>query len=45
MDDVTWLDGGRAFLWVSEKDGWRHVYRVSRDGGGERLVTKFDGDV
>jgi dipeptidyl-peptidase-4 len=44
-DDFTWLDGGRAFLWVSEKDGWRHVYRVATDGSGDRLVTKFDGDV
>ena len=20
------------FLWLSERDGWRHLYRVSRDG-------------
>jgi dipeptidyl-peptidase-4 len=44
-DDFTWLDGGRAFLWISEKDGWRHLYRVATDGSGERLVTKFEGDV
>ena len=44
-DDFTWLDGGRAFLWVSERDGWRHLYRVATDGSGDRLVTKFDGDV
>ena len=23
-----WLDGGKSFVWVSEKDGWRHLYRV-----------------
>ena len=45
MDDVVWLDGGREFLWLSEKDGWRHAYAVKRDGSGERLLTKFDGDV
>src|SRR5262249_53156487 len=44
-DDFVWLDGGRAFLWVSEKDGWRHIYRVKTDGSGDTLVTKFDGDV
>jgi dipeptidyl-peptidase-4 len=44
-DDFTWLDGGKAFLWVSEKDGWRHLYRVATDGSGDRLLTKFDGDI
>ena len=44
-EDFTWLDGGRAFLWVSEKDGWRHLYRVATDGSGDRLITKFEGDV
>ena len=37
--------GGREFVWVSEKDGWRHAYAVKRDGSGERLLTKFDGDL
>jgi dipeptidyl-peptidase 4 len=27
-DDTPWIDDGRAFLWVSERDGWRHAYRV-----------------
>jgi dipeptidyl-peptidase-4 len=45
-DDFVWLDGGRAFLWVSERDGWRHMYRVATDGSGDnRLITRFDGDV
>jgi len=44
-DEFTWLDEGRAFLWMSEKDGWRHLYRVATDGSGERLVTRFEGDV
>ena len=45
MDDVVWLTGGREFIWASEKDGWRHAYAVARDGSGERLLTKFDGDI
>src|SRR5204863_474830 len=32
VDDVTWIAKGAEFLWTSERDGWRHVYRVSRDG-------------
>ena len=27
------------FLWISERDGWRHVYLVSRPGGEMKLVT------
>jgi dipeptidyl-peptidase 4 len=40
-----WIRDGKEFLWVTEKDGWRHVYRVSRDGKKESLVTKGDYDV
>jgi dipeptidyl-peptidase-4 len=45
MDEIAWLKGGREFVWLSEKDGWRHAYAVKRDGSGERLLTKFDGDI
>jgi dipeptidyl-peptidase-4 len=44
MNEVPWIDEGRAFLWLSERDGWRHVYRVSRDGGEPKLITRFDAD-
>jgi dipeptidyl-peptidase-4 len=40
-----WLNGGKEFLWVTEKDGWRHIYRISRDGKKETLVTKGDYDI
>ncbi len=40
-----WINGGKEFLWVTEKDGWRHIYRVSRDGKKETLVTKGDYDI
>jgi dipeptidyl-peptidase-4 len=42
----TWIDQGKSFLWTSEKDGWRHIYRISRDGSKETLLTKgnFDAD-
>jgi dipeptidyl-peptidase-4 len=45
VDGVEWIDKGGAFLWLSERDGWRHVYRVPRGGGEPLLVTRFDADV
>ncbi len=45
VDDVVWLDRGRQFTWVSERDGWRHVYVVSRDGRRVRPVTSGPFDV
>lgn len=44
-ENVIWIGGNKYFLWSSEKDGWRHLYRVSRDGSGESLITKGDFDV
>ncbi|MFL6276478.1 MAG: S9 family peptidase [Blastocatellia bacterium] len=43
--DVEWLDGGKRFLWASERDGWRHIYSVSRDGQTVRPVTPGNYDV
>ncbi len=40
-----WLNGGKEFLWASEKDGWRHLYRISRDGRNETLITVGNYDV
>ena len=45
VDDFRWLGGGKEFLWVSEQDGWRHVYVISRDGKKIRLVTAGAFDV
>jgi len=47
-DDPTgweWMSGGKDFLWVSEKDGWRHLFRISRDGKKETLLTKGNYDL
>src|SRR5437773_7473103 len=43
--DVEWLDGGKRFLWASERDGWRHIYSVSRDGKEIRCITPGNYDV
>jgi dipeptidyl-peptidase-4 len=44
-DTVRWFDNARAFLWTTERDGWRHVYRVPRAGGEATLITRFDADI
>ena len=43
--EFTWLGQGRALLWISERDGWKHAYSVSRDGRSVRLLTPGDYDV
>lgn len=40
-----WLKKGREFTWTTEKDGWRHVYRISKDGKKQHLVTQGSFDV
>jgi dipeptidyl-peptidase-4 len=35
----NWINSGKDFIWVSEKDGWRHIYKISRDGKTEVALT------
>ena len=44
-DDLKWLDDGSSFTWVSERDGWRHLYLVSRSGQTPTLLTPGQFDV
>ena len=41
----NWVNQGKDFLWISEKDGWRHIYRISRDGKNVTLLTKGNYDI
>jgi dipeptidyl-peptidase-4 len=45
VDDLVWLEDGKRFTWLSERDGWNHVYVVSRDGKDVKLITPGDFDV
>ncbi|HEX9006220.1 MAG TPA: prolyl oligopeptidase family serine peptidase, partial [Bacteroidota bacterium] len=36
---------GEAFTWESERDGWRHVYTVSRTDGAVHCITPWPLDV
>jgi dipeptidyl-peptidase-4 len=40
-----WINKGQDFIWISEKDGWRHIYKISRDGKTETLLTKGNFDI
>ncbi|GHT24475.1 peptidase S9 [Bacteroidia bacterium] len=44
-DKNLWLDSNSAFTWMSERDGWRHLYRVSRDGKDVRCLTPGNFDL
>jgi dipeptidyl-peptidase 4 len=44
-DNIEWLYKDQFFTWTSERDGWRHLYLVSRDGKTCRLITKGNFDV
>jgi dipeptidyl aminopeptidase/acylaminoacyl peptidase len=39
---VTALPDDSGFLWMSERDGWRHVYHYGYDGAVKKQVTSGD---
>jgi len=42
---IHWIKDGRAFLWLSERDGWEHLYKVERETGRVELLTPGNYDV
>jgi dipeptidyl-peptidase-4 len=44
-DDFQWINGGRQFLWSSERDGWNHLYLYNRDGSVARQLTRGPWEV
>lgn len=44
-DNIKWLGNERYFTWTSERDGWLHLYKVSRDGNEFTTITKGAIDV
>jgi dipeptidyl-peptidase 4 len=45
VEEIPWLGARSRFLWPSERDGWRHVYAVSKDGDRTTLLTPGAYDV
>lgn len=44
-NDILWLDKGKAFTFLSEKDGWNNIYIISRDGSKVKNITPGNYDV
>jgi dipeptidyl-peptidase-4 len=44
-ESMIWLNGGKGFTWLSERDGWQHLYSVPLADGQARLVTPEQFDV
>lgn len=44
-DTLLWVKKGAYFTWLSQRNGWRHLYLVSRDGKTVRPVTKGNLDI
>ncbi|MGH9321388.1 MAG: S9 family peptidase, partial [Vicinamibacteria bacterium] len=42
-DDLHFLDGGKRFLWTSERTGFRHVYLF--ENGGSSALTEGEWEV
>jgi dipeptidyl-peptidase-4 len=45
QDDLVWLENGRFFTWNSERDGWRNIFKISRDGKQSINLTPGSYDV
>lgn len=45
VDEVQFLNHGKAFTWLSERSGWRHLYRVERESGRTQAITRGNWDV
>jgi dipeptidyl-peptidase-4 len=44
LPTMQWIDGGKRFLWLSDRNGWEHVYSVARDGSDIKPLTLGDYD-
>ena len=45
VNDVRWLDKDRQFTWMSERNGWRRMYSVTRDGRTIKALSADSMDV
>ena len=45
QNNIYWFDKEKFFTLTSERDGWRHLYLVSRDGKTIQPITRGNYDV
>ena len=43
VDDFNYFDKGKAFSWVSEKNGWKSLYLIRE--GREKAISPLDSDL
>ncbi len=44
-DGPFWLESEEDFLWLSERDGYCHLYRIAKKGESVRQLTKGEWEV
>lgn len=44
VDDVQFFNQGRSFTWLSERNGYRQLYRIDRDSQGATAHALTSGD-
>jgi dipeptidyl-peptidase-4 len=42
LDDLNFIDGGKRFVWGSERSGFHHLYLYGIDGSLEHAISKGD---
>jgi dipeptidyl-peptidase-4 len=45
VNDVRWLNKDQQFTWMSERNGWRRMYSVSRDGATVKALSADSTDI
>jgi dipeptidyl-peptidase-4 len=45
VNNISWIQKNKYFTWLSERDGWRQLFLVSRDGKEIRKITRGAYDV
>jgi len=45
MDDLLTTKDLGSFLYLTEKDGWKHIYNISLNSGEERLISSGQFDI
>ncbi len=44
-DDVVWLNNGKEFTWISDKNGWQQIFRINSENGTAKEITPPEFDV
>lgn len=44
VDDLQFFNNGQSFTWLSERNGYRQLYRVDRDGDSAELTPLTAGE-